>query len=395
MTYYTELERAIDQYISHRKAEGLAKSTTDDMRYRIRKFVRECGFTTFADVDEQTAINWFVGIAQIDPITKRPALSANSRKLYAVYVGGFFEWAVFNDLIATNPCARAPRPKKFKKDRRRFRRALTELELEKLILVARLRPLAEYSKMRIIGSRNREYWAANPITLENIERLAEDGELLTTDVENFRIDVLKWSLAYRTLALIGLRREELRTLEAGQLTFGEESLVDLKSCYTKNGNADRLPIPTELAQDLEAWIKDRGILSSEKVFELPGKGMARFLRDIKAAGIPRYDSQGRSIDIHALRYSFGTLMAKRGVHPSVAQRLMRHSNVSLTLGIYTTTESIDTRSASDRLPSLGREPEPAKSAPGSTKATDDHKSKLLKKLLANADAETLRALLEV
>lgn len=393
MTYYTELELAIDSYISHRKAEGLAKSTTDDMRYRVRKFVRECGFETFADVDEQTAINWFVGIAQVDPITKRPALSANSRKLYSVYVGGFFEWAVFNDLIATNPCTRAPRPKKFKKDRRKFRRAMTEAELEKLILVARLRPLAEYAKMRIIGSRNREYWAANPINLGNIEGLAEDCELLTKDVEKMRVDGLKWSLAYRMLALVGVRWEELRSLTAGQFTFGDEPEVALKSSFTKNGNSDRLPLPQDLATDLEAWIVDQAIPADEPIFTLPAKGMKRFLRDIEVAGIDRYDSQGRSVDIHSLRYSFGTLLAKKGIHPSVAQRLMRHGNVNLTLGIYTTTESIDTRSASDRLPSLGREPEPAKPAPESTKSRDDHKSKLLKKLLASADAETLRALL--
>lgn len=391
---YSEIERAVDQYIAHRKAEGLAKSTTDDMRYRIRKFVRECGFETFADVDEQTAINWFVGIAQVDPITKKPRLSANSRKLYSVYCGAFFEWTVFQGLIPTNPCARAPRPKKFKKDRRKFRRAMTESELQQLILVARLRPLAEYSKMRIIGSRNQAYWEANPITLENIESLAEDAELLSADVRKMQVDGLKWSLAYRMLALVGVRWEELRTLTAGQFTFGNEPEVALKSSFTKNGNSDRLPLPQDLATDLEAWIVDQAIPSDKPIFTLPAKGMKRFLRDIEVAGIERYDSQGRSIDIHCLRYSFGTLLAKRGVHVSVAQRLMRHSKPELTIGVYTSVESIDSRHASNTLPSLGRESEAAKTASEATKATDDHKSRLLRKLLEHADTETLRALLK-
>lgn len=390
---YSEVERAIDQFIAHKKAEGLAASTTSDMRYRIRRFIRECEFETFAEVDEQTCIDWFVSIAEIDPITTKPRLSANSRKLYSVYCSGFWEWCVFQGLIATNPCTRAPRPKKFKKDRRKFRRAMTESELEKLILVARLRPMAEYSKMRVIGSRNQAYWAANPITLENIEGLAEDCEILTKDVEKMRVDGLKWSLAYRMLALVGVRWEELRTLAAGQFTFGDEPEVNLKSCFTKNGNSDRLPLPQDLATDLEAWIRDQGIPSDKPIFVLPAKGLKRFLRDIEVCGIDRYDSQGRSIDIHCLRYSFGTLLAKRGVHVSVAQRLMRHSTPGLTLGIYTQAESIDTRSASNTLPSLGREPEAAKPASDATKATEDHKSMLLRKLLANADAETLRALL--
>ena len=59
---YSEIERCVDQYINHRKAEGLAASATADMWNRIRKFIGECRFETFADVDEQTAINWFVAI---------------------------------------------------------------------------------------------------------------------------------------------------------------------------------------------------------------------------------------------------------------------------------------------------------------------------------------------
>lgn len=268
---------------------------------------------------------------------------------------------------------------------------MTEAELEKLILVARLRPMAEYSKMRIIGSRNQEYWKANPINLSNIEVLAEDCELLTKDVEKMRVDGLKWSLAYRMLALVGVRWEELRTLGAGQFTFGDEPEVALKSSFTKNGNSDRLPLPQDLATDLQAWIVDQAIRSDEPIFVLPTKGMKRFLRDIEVAGIARFDSQGRSIDIHCLRYSFGTLLAKKGVHVSVAQRLMRHCKPELTIGVYTSVESLDTRHASNALPSLGREP--PKTAPEATKQSEDHKSKLLKKLLASADAETLRALL--
>ena len=59
--------------------------------------------------------------------------------------------------------------------------------------------------------------------------------------------------------------------------------------------------------------------------------------DLKAAGIPYCDRDGRVVDFHALRHTFVTNLARSGVHPTVAQRLARHSDVNLTLSRYTHT----------------------------------------------------------
>ena len=39
--------------------------------------------------------------------------------------------------------------------------------------------------------------------------------------------------------------------------------------------------------------------------------------------------------IHSLRHTFATALAEKGVHPSIAQKMLSHSDVRMTLSIYT------------------------------------------------------------
>jgi len=55
--------------------------------------------------------------------------------------------------------------------------------------------------------------------------------------------------------------------------------------------------------------------------------------DLADAGIPYIDESGRYFDFHALRHEAGTLLAAANVHPKVAQSILRHSDINLTMGI--------------------------------------------------------------
>jgi integrase len=77
-----------------------------------------------------------------------------------------------------------------------------------------------------------------------------------------------------------------------------------------------------------------------------------FNLDLKAAGIPKRDAQGRTVDVHCLRHTFVTLLARNGVSPSVAQKLMRHSDIRLTMNTYTHLELADTAGAVAALPTV-------------------------------------------
>ncbi|MBX3367215.1 MAG: tyrosine-type recombinase/integrase [Phycisphaeraceae bacterium] len=95
----------------------------------------------------------------------------------------------------------------------------------------------------------------------------------------------------------------------------------------------------------------------EPLFEVPGGLIRIFDRDLVFAGLARVerrggkevviktDERGRTIDIHALRQTFGTHLSKAGVPLRTAQAAMRHSDPSLTANVYTDPKLLDVAGA--------------------------------------------------
>ena len=144
----------------------------------------------------------------------------------------------------------------------------------------------------------------------------------------------------------------------------------------KGPGESRPPLRADLAADLRAWLDDRekptavetdrqtipfGRASSRdaekeatntKLFTVPA-GLVRILnRDIEAAGIAKEDDRGRTIDVHALRGTFATMLSTSGVAPRTAQAAMRHSSIDLTMNAYTDPRLLDVAGALDSLPTL-------------------------------------------
>jgi hypothetical protein len=98
-----------------------------------------------------------------------------------------------------------------------------------------------------------------------------------------------------------------------------------------------------------------------RVFRVPSGLIRIFDRDLKLAGIPKRDERGRTLDVHALRHSFGTLLSKGNVSPRTAQAAMRHSTIDLTMNVYRS-KLLDVHGALDALPALpldgGLHPQP-------------------------------------
>jgi len=69
---------------------------------------------------------------------------------------------------------------------------------------------------------------------------------------------------------------------------------------------------------------------------VPHDLIRRFKGDLKAAGIAYADAGGRIADFHSLRKCGATLLAQQGVHPRIAQQMLRHSSVELTMGVIPT-----------------------------------------------------------
>jgi len=103
------------------------------------------------------------------------------------------------------------------------------------------------------------------------------------------------------------------------------------------------------------WIdlrKAEGAGPREAIFNVPDKLVNILNRDLQLAGIDKADELGRTVDVHALRHTFCTLLSKSGALPKEAQLAMRHSSVELTMQGYTDPRLFDVAGAVEKLPDL-------------------------------------------
>ena len=143
---------------------------------------------------------------------------------------------------------------------------------------------------------------------------------------------LFWELALTT----GLRMGELTSLRVSAFDFtANPPTVHVEACNAKGKKADDLIVIPDLAQRLRVFLAGKG--PSEPAFRAPdSRHTAEMMKtDLASAGIPYADDSDRDADAHALRHTFCTNLARAGVHPAVAQKLMRHSTILMTMRFYT------------------------------------------------------------
>ncbi len=221
---------------------------------------------------------------------RQRTLSARSRNAYRETLVAFCSWCVVTGRLTGNPFLSYP-VANTAADPRRPRRAFTDAELRKL-----LRVTAKRSKKR--------------------------------------------ALAYRVMVLTGLRVGELRSLRVAD--FHGEAL-HLAAKGAKSGQAAVIRLRSDLQRELTKWV--RGKSGDAALIDLPVKLSRRFNGDLAAAAIGKVDSRGRYLDVHSLRHTFCTALAIAGVPPRVAQKLMRHSSIRLTMQVYTDVGQLDDAAA--------------------------------------------------
>ena len=96
----------------------------------------------------------------------------------------------------------------------------------------------------------------------------------------------------------------------------------------------------------------RCVAGGASVGDLVSAGLARVENRAGKEVVVKTDDRGRTIDIHALRHTFGTHLSKAGVSLRTAQAAMRHSDPSLTANVYTDPKLLDVAGAVASLPDL-------------------------------------------
>jgi integrase len=300
-----------------------------NVRRAVTRLAAECGFVSLADLARGPVERWLA--ARVGD-----GMSARTRNYYRESLIAFANWCVAGGRLRDHDFDRLPKADK-KADPRRQRRALTEGELSRLLAVVAARPLAEARTIRRGRRKGEQVAKLSDGLVERLNRVGRERALIV-----------------KTLVLTGLRANELRTLAVGQLdlTPGGECL-HLDAADEKSREGNTVALRGDLAADLRAWLGHTSCTEpTAPLFVVPA-GFLRILdRDLKAAGIPKRDDRGRTVDVHALRTTFGTLLSKAGVSPRTAQQAMRHSDIKLTMGVYTDPRLLDTRGAVEKLPTL-------------------------------------------
>lgn len=158
-------------------------------------------------------------------------------------------------------------------------------------------------------------------------------------------------LLYRLALYTGLRKSELKALRVGMLSLeGTSPCLRLPSAFCKNGKEALLPLPKALASALRSHCEGKS--PSQRVVKVEKYVSERMQEDLKEAGLPYQDESGRYADFHSLRKCTATLLALAGVHPRIAQQILRHSTIDLTMGCYTDVTLLPLAQAVDALPTL-------------------------------------------
>jgi len=180
------------------------------------------------------------------------------------------------------------------------------------------------------------------------------------------------ALLYKLALETGLRAAELASLTRESFNLaGDPPTVTVAAGYSKRRREDSLPMRADTAAALRDAVAT--LLPGVPVFTMPRhRPMAETLAaDLEAARtawldaaktdtererrektdfLVYRDSSGRYVDFHSLRHTTGSLLAAAGVHPKVAQSIMRHSDINLTLARYTHVYSGQEADAIGKLP---------------------------------------------
>jgi integrase len=160
----------------------------------------------------------------------------------------------------------------------------------------------------------------------------------------------KHRILYMMASLTGIRHGEFKKLCWGNVNLNvEKPSVIVRASVSKNHKQACLPLhPVLLAELMRYGPADAS--PGDLVF---GKLVPRselFSEHLKAAGIDKKDSLGRVVDFHSFRHTFCTYLHRAGVPLREAMELMRHSDVKLTMKVYTDTSLFALKPAVEKLP---------------------------------------------
>ncbi len=317
------LEHAAD-YLASLRAQEVSEKHYSERSRCLLTVIGACQAHTLADLTAE----------KLDRYLSSLDTSARTRDTYRAAALGFCNWLVGKDRLDRNPLDRTTKPKG---EVVRIRRALTPEQLQLLLNTTRQRPLTEFSTIRRGKRKGQQVATLRPVVRERLTLLGRER-----------------SLIYKTAIYTGLRRGEIAALQVSHLHLDAEPYpyLHLPSEHTKNGERARLLLVPAFADELRQWVAETRRQPGDLLFSVRNEMVKTLKADLKAAGLPFRDEQGRVADFHALRMTADTMLGIAGVPPRVRQLFMRHSDIRLTLQTYDDSQLYEMQDAVKALQAL-------------------------------------------
>jgi integrase len=232
-------------------------------------------------------------------------------------------WCVQAGFLGQDPIARLKQLPERESTQRRRRRAMSEEEIDRFLAAVRAddRACAAHSP-RV---------PQEPLFAAFLLTGARYGELTSTT----------WTDVDFERRMLRLRAETTKARKERSIPLRDEMLSALRSLRGAHVTVLRRPLNP----------RDRVFLSPEgQPWSWASTNLMRiFVRTLEAAGIERVDDAGRQLDIHGLRHTAATRLARAGVGLVQAQRILGHADPKLTARVYSHLEPEDLRDAIEQM----------------------------------------------
>jgi len=297
-------ESHVADYAAELKTAGRSATYVHNADSYLRAIANACGWRVLSDANRDGFAR-FIGDRRkptTDPESGETTPGTGARTLHNIRctLKAFLRWAVEARRVERSALdAVNVETGDVQTDRRRIRRALTDTEVAKLF-----------------------------------------GAVAGTDRE----------IVYRAALATGLRWRECRELQWRDVQLDGRASLRLRPEATKSKRADVVPLAADVAKRLAELRKLRPYATpTDAVFpRMPDFG--QWHDDVTAAGIDYRDAEGRIAGFHSLRVTLGTRLERMGVPVKARMAIMRHTDPTVSYGVYSDLSLLDPHGIVDRLP---------------------------------------------
>jgi integrase/recombinase XerD len=348
----------VDEFEKYLKNKGVTPKQVKESTTQIRKMVEDRRWKLIGDISASSALDYLGGLREL-------GRSAQTYNHYLKSAKQFTRWLVKDHRTPFDPLGHLPKLN-VRTDRRHDRRALHSEEFALLVKAADSGPTIE-----AIPGRDR-------------------------------------AMMYILAAWTGFRKGEIGSLTIDSFRLDDEPpIVTVAALYSKHRRQDSQVLHPEVVRLLKQWITGRkGKELDPLLFPVSGRvsgGKERKTHkmmqcDLKAARkewleeaktpeekevreksdfLKYQDRNGLFADFHSNRHLFITSLERSGASPKMAQILARHSDIRLTLGVYTHLELHDQTLAIGMLkaPPVNSNGKATKTTEGSVTENDDESAR--------------------